>query len=718
MRQHWLNIGFDMDVTPTNPADRSIFAQSELMLSLGLLGVLVVLIIPLPTILLDTFLAANLSVSIVILLITLNIRQPLEISVFPSMLLLLTLARLSLNVATTRLILLQGDAGKIVSTFGGLVVGGNIVVGLVIFLILVVIQFIVITKGASRISEVAARFTLDALPGKQMAIDAELSAGNIDEETAKEKRESLSLETEFYGSMDGAGKFVRGDAIAGLVITAINLLGGVVIGMTNGMSITAAIKTYSTLTIGDGLISQIPGLIIATTSGILVTKATSSSSLGSEIGVQVTRHSKPLLVGAVILAALGFVPGLPKIPFAGLSLLLILLWRRQVVTLAKEETPEPPEGGTPKPADPIEQHFQDFLQVDQACLEIGVSLVSMADPQKERGIIQRVSELRGDLARKHGIWVPAVRVRDNIRIEPNSYRIIINGREVAQGTLESGKMLAIDPGTSTGSIDGQETEDPAFGLPAKWVDSGLSSRASRLGYTVVDTTTVLITHLGEVLRKFAPDLLSREDLGKLLDEMRKTAPSLMDEVKPETIRVSDIHQVLKSLLAERVPISNFVRILESILHHAHKVKDPVLLVEHVRAAIGSEIMDQFQDADGVVHAIVCEPSLEGQFRESIKDGYLAIDPGGLERLSVRLNEIRQKSLAEDQEVVLLIESGLRRALRNAIERGLPDMIVIGYSEVPKDVRIEFKNILRMDEVFPKSEQTTADKSSTVFQGAA
>lgn len=691
-----------MDVTHSELPNAKTSAQSELLLSLGLLGILVVLIIPLPTVLLDTFLATNLSVSIVILLITLNIRQPLEISVFPSLLLLLTLGRLSLNVATTRLILLQGDAGKIVSTFGGLVVGGNIVVGLVIFLILIVIQFIVITKGASRISEVAARFTLDALPGKQMAIDAELGSGNIDEETAKQRRESLNLETEFYGSMDGAGKFVRGDAIAGLVITAINLIGGIVIGMMNGMSVTDAIHTYSTLTIGDGLISQIPGLIIATTAGILVTKATSSTSLGSEIGNQVTRHSRPLIAGAVILAALALVPGLPKIPFFLLSASLVYLWRRQVTTTEVANDADAP---APESSDPFEQHFQEFLQIDAACLEIGVNLVGMVDSGNERGLIQRVSELRADLARKHGIWVPAVRVRDNIRIDPNSYRIIINGREESQGVLEPGQMFAIDPGTSTGSVEGRETKDPAFGLPAKWIESGLTSRASRMGYTVVDASTVLITHLGEVLRKSAADLLSREDLGKLLDELRKTSPTLINEIKPETIRISDIHQVLKRLLAERVPICNFVRILEAILQHANTVKDPTLLAEHVRAALGNEILDPFRDKDGVVHAIVCEPSLESKFRDSVNEGFLAIDPKSLEKLASRLNELRQRSLAEDKEAVLLVDSSVRQPIRNAIERALPDQVVVGYSEVPRDVQIEFKSILKTEEVFSNDDMS-------------
>lgn len=686
-----------MSVDTANP-DINTFQAPELVLSVGLLGVLVVLIMPLPTVVLDTFLAANLSVAIVLLLITLNIAKPLEISVFPSLLLLLTLARLSLNVATTRLILLNGDAGKIVSTFGGFVVGGNIVVGLVIFLILVVIQFIVITKGAARISEVAARFTLDALPGKQMAIDAELGAGKLDEAEAKHRRDALSLEAEFYGSMDGAGKFVRGDAIAGLVITAINLIGGVIIGSMNGLSLSEAIRTYSTLTIGDGLVSQVPGLIIATTAGILVTKATSRLSLGKEIGSQMLRQTRPLVVGAAILGSLALIPGLPKIPFLLLSLLLLGFWSRQTRRSAHTEPPSE-KAPSPSAAERLEQHFHEFLAVDQACVEIGVRLVPLVDPNSEQGLIGRVKELRSDLARKHGIWVPAVRVRDSLRLKPNSYRIILNGREVVKGELHTDALLAIDPGTSTGAIEGEATKDPAFGLPARWIGKNLKSRASRLGYTVVDPTTVLITHLGEVLRQHAGDLLSREDLSKLLDQLRKTAPKLVDDIKSEVLRISDIHLVLKYLLAERVPITNLVRILETLLQHAPQVKDPVMLAEYVRAALGREILDRFRDANGVVHAVVVEPQLENQLRAALKDGVLAIDAAALESFSQRLGDLRQKSLARDQEVVLLIDSGLRRAVRNAIERAVPELVVIGYSEVPRELQVQFKEMIKLHDVF-------------------
>lgn len=680
-------------------------SRTELLLSLGLLGVLVVLIAPLPTFLLDSFLAANLSASILILLITINIRQPLEISVFPSLLLVLTLARLSLNVATTRLILLNADAGKIVSTFGGFVVGGNLVVGLVIFLILVVIQFIVITKGAARVSEVAARFTLDALPGKQMAIDAELGAGNIGEDEAREKRNQLNLETEFYGSMDGAGKFVRGDAIAGLVITAINLIGGVVIGTSNGLDLTTALSTYSTLTIGDGLITQIPGLIIATTAGILVTKATTRESLGSEIGDQITRQTGPIAVGAFILASLALIPGLPKVPFLLIALAMAWVWRVQSKKVDK--TPEGESEQAEEPAtDRLEQQFQDFLQIDQACVEIGVRLVALVNPSGEKGLATRIADLRAELSRKHGIWVPAVRVRDSIRMKPDSYRVIINGRTVAEGTLDMDSLLAIDPGVTTGTITGEETKDPAFGLPAYWIAKSQKGRATRHGYTVVDPSTVLVTHLGEVLKRNAPELLSREDLAKLLNELKKTAPALVDEIKPEIIRVSDIHQVLRLLLAEQVPITNLISILETVMQYAHQIKDPTQLADLARVGLGREIMERFRDEAGLAHVIVLEPRLEHQLRNSLSEGVLAMPPTALERLTAQLNTAQQTTMSQDQNAVLLVDSGLRRPLRSAIERALPELTVLGYSEIPRDQNIEFKLVVKSAEVFADDDVTT------------
>ena len=687
-----------MDGTKTQNRlhDMALGRQSETILSVGLLGVLVVLLVPLPPVLLDMLLAANLGFSVLLLLITLSVTQPLEISVFPSLLLLLTLCRLSLNVATTRLILLHADAGRIVSTFGGFVVGGNLVVGLVIFLILVVIQFIVITKGSGRVSEVAARFTLDALPGKQMAIDAELGAGSIDESEARERRQQLSLEAEFYGAMDGAGKFVRGDAIAGLVITAINLVGGVILGMTGGLSILEAIRRYSILTIGDGLVSQIPALIIATTAGILVTKATSKISLGNEIGIQMLKNTRPLLIGSVILAAVAMTPGLPKLPFLVLSGVLFVAWRtnrRKPPT----EPQEKPSAETPQRSP--EQHFDEFLQTDRACVEIGVRLIPLVDSKRGKGLVERVGNLRTELARKHGIWVPAVRIRDNIHLSPDTYRIMINGREIARAELQVDSLLAIDPGGTRGAIEGVETVDPAFGLPAKWISNHLQSRAELHGYTVVDAPTVLITHLGELVRRYAHELLSREDLRKLLDRVRETSPTIVDELKPDLIRMGELHQVLVLLLEERVPVTNLTRILETITQSAHKLKNPIDLADHVRQQLGRDILERFRNKEGKVTAIVLDPRLESKLRECLHERALSLPAEPLEKLIGRLSEYWQKETVDGRDSVLLADGQLRRPLRQAIARALGDLAVVAYHEIPNDLLVDFQDMVKLEDVF-------------------
>ena len=678
----------------------SAYLQSEYMLSLLLLGVLVILLVPLPPVILDMLLATNLAFSILLLLITLGVTEPLEISVFPSLLLLMTLGRLSLNVATTRLILLDGDAGRIVSTFGGFVVGGNIIVGLVIFLILIVIQFIVITKGASRVSEVAARFTLDALPGKQMAIDAEVGAGSIDENTAKARRDALTREAEFYGSMDGAGKFVRGDAIAGLVITGINLVGGVVLGMTNGIGIVEAIRRYSVLTVGDGLVSQIPALIIAVTAGILVTKATSKLSLGDEIGTQMLNNSNALLIGAVMLAVISLTPGLPKLPFLLLSGGLFYAWQ-QARNTAEDKQAKPEKPVLPKKQKTsAQQHLDQFLQTDRACVEIGLRLIPLVETRKGKNLGERIGTLRADLAQKYGIWIPSIRVRDNIDLSPDTYRILVNGHECATFALEVDDLLAINPGEARGDLPGTETIDPAFGLPAYWISPNTRQRAEIGGYTVVDSATVLITHLGEVLRKHAHELLSREDLSKLLDKLKETAPTVVEEIKPELIRMGDLHQLVTLLLEERVPITNLTRILESVVQHAHKVKSPLDLVEVVRAAISRDIVDRFRNEEGKVMAMICEPPLESTFRELMRDGALSLMPETLERLVGELNTQWQKAGASGHEVALLTDGSIRRAMRQTIGRALPELSVVAYHEIPSDAQISFAHIVKKESVFP------------------
>jgi flagellar biosynthesis protein FlhA len=681
---------------PLIPA--SILSQrSELVLSLSMLGVLAVLLVPLPTVLLDLLLAFNLAITVLLLLITLSATRPLDFSVFPSLLLLMTLFRLALNVATTRLILLHGNqgehaAGYIVDTFGRFVVGGNLVVGLVVFLILVIIQFVVITKGASRISEVSARFTLDSLPGKQMAIDAELNTGVIDEKEARRRRELLMRETEFYGSMDGASKFVRGDAIAAVIITGINLVGGIVIAMMRGMPIAQAVNRYSILTVGDGLVSQIPALIVATASGMLVTKATTQSSLGQEISEQVTLNSRPLLVGAVIVLSLALVPGLPWYAFIPLAAALFLAGRRLAARQAKPAAAAQPGPGAAQPAGtgprPAEIPLDDFLQVDRACVEIGARLIPLVDPKRGTGLIDRIGGLRRDLARKNGLWVPPIRVRDNIQLDAETYRILVGGREVARGRLRPERWLAIDPGNARVPVDGEATRDPAFGLPARWIAENDRQRAELGGFTVVDAPNVLVTHLGEVVRRHAHELLSREDLKTLVDKARETAPSVVDELIPNALTMGQVHRVLTLLLEERVPISNLTRILESLANHAPATKDPIELAERSRVDLGRAICDRFRDDQGRIHALVLDPRLELELRRATHEKTLVLDPARLEKLIVKLANEWRKATAKGQEVALLADVSLRRPLRHALARSLPDVAVVAYQEVPSDMLLE------------------------------
>ena len=667
---------------------------SEVILSVAFLGLLVILLVPLPTPVLDLLLAFNLGLTVLLLLVTLSVKQALEFSVFPSVLLLMTLFRLTLNVATTRLVLLNADAGVIVAAFGRFVVGGNLVVGMVIFLILIIIQFVVITKGAGRISEVSARFTLDAMPGKQMAIDAELNSGAIDEGEAKRRRQQLMRESEFYGTMDGASKFVRGDAIAAVIITAINLIGGIVIGLMRGQSLPIAIRTYSILTIGDGLISQVPALIVATASGILVTKATSQVSLGQEISNQFTANPRPLQIGALILLGLGLSPGMPALPFVVLAALLYFGGRRLVA-------PAPPPGApAPAAAKPAEGYLEDFLQSDRAGLEIGARLIPLVDSRRGPGILERIGGLRRDMARKSGLWVPPVRVRDNIQLEPEAYRILVNGREVARGKIRPDRSLAIDPGGARFPVAGEETRDPAFGLPAKWIAENDRQRAELGGWTVVDAPSVVITHLGEMIRKHAHELLSREDLKAMLDKVRETSPAVVDELIPTVLTAGVLHRVLCILLEERVSVANLTRILESLASHAGTVKDPHELVERVRLDIGRTVCDRFRDEQGRLHAVVFDPRLEVELRRSLQDKSLVMDPARLESMILRLAEEWRKATARNQEVALLADSSMRRSVRQVLARSLPELSVIAYQEIPSDLLMEAVFMLRPEDLAP------------------
>ena len=681
--------------------------RSELVLSLSLLGLLVVFLVPLPTFVLDLLLALNMSATVLLLLVTLTVRQPLDFSTFPSLLLLMTLFRLGLNVATTRLILLNGDAGQIVLAFGQFVVGGNLVVGMVIFAILIIIQFVVITKGAGRVSEVAARFTLDAMPGKQMAIDAEMNAGMIDEAEARRRRSTLMRESEFYGTMDGASRFVRGDAVAAVIITGVNLIGGIAVGVIKGQSIGLAVKTYSILTIGDGLITQIPALITATASGLLVTKASSGTSLGQELSGQAKSSAAPMRLGAFILVGLGFVPGMPMIPFVVLGVALFIASRR--IAKLMESQPvlgtvgapgaAPATGAAPEPKSPMEGNIDEFLQADRISLEIGAALIPLVNAKRGPGLLDRIGGLRRDLAKQNGLWVPAVRVKDNLNLDSQAYRILISGREVARGEVRPELWMAIDPsGAGTIVIDGEDAKEPAFGLPAKWILDADRQRAEMNGYTVVDAPSVVITHLGEVVRKHAQELLSREDLKALVDRVRETNPAVVDELVPNMLSMGSLHRVLLALLDERVPISNLPRIFESLASHAATTKDVRELTERVREDIGRAICDRFRDATGRLRAVVLDPRLEIEFRRSVQGNQLVLDPGRLEQLTLRMmNEIR-KAGARGYEVALLCDSSLRRAVRHALSRALGDLSVIAFQEIPTDMLMEPVAVIRPEDL--------------------
>lgn len=684
----------------------TLLQRSEMLLSLALLGLLVIFLVPLPTLLLDMLLALNLGATILLLLVTLTVRQPLEFSTFPSLLLLLTLYRLALNVATTRLILLHAYAGEIVLAFGQFVVGGSLVVGLVIFLILIVIQFVVITKGAARVSEVAARFTLDAMPGKQMAIDAELNAGIIDETEARRRRQALVRESEFYGTMDGASRFVRGDAIAAIIITAVNLIGGLIIGLTQGMPLAEAIRTYSILTIGDGLITQIPALITATAAGILVTKATSDSSLGQEIGSQIRASAAPLRLGSFILLGLSLMPGLPTIPFILLGTGLYLLSRQW----AAAPPASPGAGAAPAsgrgsqaapaapPRSPTETFVEEFLQTDRLGLEIGPALISLVTARRGPGLVERIGTLRRDLARQSGLWVPAVRLRDNLHLPPTTYRILLNGREVARAELRPDMWLAIDPGgTPKPPLLGEEAQEPVFGLPARWISDTERPRAEAAGYTVVDAASVLITHLGEIVRRHAGELLSREDLKTMLDKVRESNPAVVDELIPTILTMGTVHRVLMLLLQERVPISNLPRILESLATHAVATKDPVELAERVRVDIGRAVVDRFRDSSGRIRVLIFDPRVEVELRRSLQGQQLLLDPQRLERLTLKLAAEWRQALARGLEVALLCDASLRRPLRQALVRSLPDLAVIAYQEIPADILMEPVAVIRPED---------------------
>ena len=665
-------------------------AYSNIILVAGMITILTTLLIPLPTQILDMLLACSISLAIAVLIITLASKESLELSSFPSLLLFVTLFRLSLNVASTRLILMHGSAGQIILTFGNFVAGGSLVVGLVIFLILVIIQFIVITKGAERISEVSARFTLDAMPGKQMAIDADLNAGTITETEANERREKIVKESEFYGAMDGASKFIRGDAKAGLIIVMINLIGGIAMGYSKGMTIVQAIKTYSILSIGDGLVNQIPSIIISISSGFLVTKISSKNSVGQDLSKQFLRTSQPLLMASAIIAAMAFVPGLPKIPFLALAACSFFLGRK----MAKSEKQlDKTSETTSEQIKTDKQQPEELLDIDRISVNVGVRLISMVDPRKNSTIFERIGALRRKFAQQFGIIIPLVRLRDNIILEPTAYEIRLCDLPVATGKLEPDMLLAMDSGNVHAKISGVKTTEPVYGLPAMWITTANKETAELNGYTVIDPESVFITHLSETLKKHADELLTREDVQLLVERLRKIQPSLVGEVVGELVPIGLLQRVLRNLLASGIPIRELTTIIESLGEHASKTKNTVVLTEMVRKSLNRTITELYKDNAGKIFAITLDPVLEHQMASTLKQEgeslVLALPADMAMDLSKKVAQTWKTAMDKGREkIVLLCDSKLRAPLAGMLARTVPPLLVIAYDEIVLGTEVE------------------------------
>jgi flagellar biosynthesis protein FlhA len=665
--------------------------RNDVLLGVGVLGLLTVLLAPLPSVLLDFLISTNLTLSILILFVAMYVRRPLDFSVFPSLLLVATLYRLSLNVAATRLILLHGAegpsaAGRVIQGFGQFVVGGNVIVGVVLFVILVVIQFVVITKGAGRIAEVAARFTLDAMPGKQMAIDADLNAGLVAEGEARRRREQIAREADFYGAMDGASKFVRGDAIAGLVITAVNIVGGLAVGVIQeGLPLVDALTTYTVLTVGDGLVAQLPALVTSTAAGIVVTRAASESDLSEDLLGQLSGRARPLALAGGVLGVLALFPGLPILPFAlPAAVLGVAAWRLGGLTPA----PAPTDAAAPVPAAP--ETVESLLPVDPLQLEIGYALLGLVDQGGGRSeLLERIRVLRRQIALELGFVVPAIRVRDNATLRGQQYAVRLRGNEIARGEVYPDRMLAMDPGGADEELPGLEVREPTFGLPARWIDPGVKDSALAAGYTVVDASTVVATHLSETIRRHAPALLGRQEVQALLNQAKETHPAVVEGLIPGLLPLGIVHRVLQRLLAEGVSIRDLTVILEVLADIAPASKDPAVLAEHVRAALAETVSRPYVSADGTLRVLLLSPATETALTEGLTaiDGEETLSPGLARPLLAAIARALESAPPFEAKPVLLTPSPLRRHVRRLTERQLPHLAVLSYADLPPTLTV-------------------------------
>ena len=684
-----------------------LFSSGDLLVVMGLFGTVLLMILQIHPFLLDGFLAISIALSLLILLAILYVKDPSEFTAFPTLLLFITLFRLSLNIASTRLILLDGYAGHIIEAFGNFVVRGNYVVGLVIFLILVLINFIVITKGAGRIAEVAARFTLDAMPGKQMAIDAELNAGIINETEARTRRRKVEQEADFYGAMDGASKFVRGDAIAAILITLINVLGGFAIGiMQKGMTVSESLQRFTLLSIGDGLVSQIPALITSTAAGILVTRAAAKEELGKELTKQLLAYPRVLTILTVMLVIFALVPGLPMIPFvflASISGFLAYNLKSQdrlpsdIITDTGTETAGGAASATKAAGGRVGDKLESLLSVDALQIELGYGLVSLADARKGGDLLDRVTGVRKTFAQEMGVIVPPIRLRDNLQLDSNQYRFLLKGNPIAQGQLMPGHWLAMNATNSKTVLKGMPTVEPVFKLPATWIAEAERKHAEVSGYTVVDAASVLVTHLSETVKRNCADILSRQDVQNLLDNLKQTNPTVITELIPAQLNVGQVQRILQNLLAEGISIRNLAGILEKVSDHAAVTKNPDELSEHARRSLGPQIVKPYQSQSGSLQAITLDPRLEQQIAQGVRQSptevSLTMEPKLARHVVDTLSQRIQQLLTAGQPPIVMCAPQIRLAFRRFFETTFSDLTVLSYAEVPSRIEIQNAGII-------------------------
>lgn len=675
--------------------------QLDIIVALGVVGIVMMIIIPLPSFILDVLLALNISLSVLILLMTLFTKEVLELSIFPTILLVTTLFRLGLNISSTRLILGQGYAGEVIESFGSFVVGGNYVVGVIIFLIIMIIQFMVITNGSGRVSEVSARFTLDAMPGKQMSIDADLNAGVINEKTARQRRKALQQEADFFGSMDGASKFVKGDAIAGIIVTGINVIGGIIIGVVMlNMSFGESVQTYIRLTIGDGLVSQIPALLISTSSGILVTRVASEENFGDLVGKQLTAIPKAITITGVVLLVLGIIPGLPKLAFFALGIgCLAIGYLLNKDAKEESESLVTDTGEVEEVETNVVEDVSSLVEIEPIEVEIGYGLIPLADESNGGDLLQRIGSIRRQCAIEIGIVVQPIRIRDNLQLNPNQYNIKIKGNVVAGYEIMPNMVLCMDPMNQGFEIDGIQTKEPTFGLDAIWIDKSYLEEAELRGYTVVDPSTIMITHLLDVIKSNAHELLGRQEVKNMLDAVKEKYSAVVDELVPDLMTLGEVQKVLQNLLREKICIKDRVTILETLADNSRNTKDLELLTEYVRISLSRTICSNLVDESKTMIVATLDIEVENlvanNLQRSINGTYPAVDPETTNRIFRSIQEVMQSVYFNQNIPVIIVSPKIRAPFRKLIEMVFPNLTVLSLNEIPNDIKIKAEGVVNI-----------------------